>query len=154
PSSRKKAPMTTPKTPRTPMGTRDPNSSPFRMSDLPEEDQFLQSKAQKKAKALNLTLIRVQKVSRARDLLNEVLLDEPNREIRAEIQEEVKKLDFILQNLKKGDPKASQALYRDIYNWAQKISEKGVQIHLAWVPGHIGIYRNAKADEYTKYRAN
>lgn len=59
-----------------------------------------------------------------------------------------------LQALKKGDPKANQALYRDIYKWAQKIREKGVQIHLDWVPGHMGIYGNAKADECAKYGAN
>lgn len=81
--------------PKTPGGPRILESSPFRGSDLSEEEQILQNKAQKKEKAQN----QVKKVSKARDLLLEVLLEELDKEIKSEIQDEIKALDFILQKL-------------------------------------------------------
>ena len=45
------------------------------------------------------------------------------------------------------------ALYQRIYKVAKDIKEKAISIHIEWVPGHMGIYGNEKADDVAKYGA-
>jgi len=60
----------------------------------------------------------------------------------------------VLKGLAKGQNRANRALYGKIYNIAKNIREKGVNIHLEWVPGHEGIYGNEKADQAAKHGAD
>ena len=46
------------------------------------------------------------------------------------------------------------ALYEKIYKKIQKIRKKAINIHIYWVPKHMGIYSNEKADKAVKYRAD
>ena len=59
-----------------------------------------------------------------------------------------------LEGLAKGQNRANRALYRKIYDIAKEIKEKSVNIHLEWVPGHLGIYGNEKADKAAKHGTN
>ena len=59
-----------------------------------------------------------------------------------------------LKGLIKGQNRANRALYRKIYSIAKTIKEKGISTHFEWVPGHLGIYGNEKADQAAKYGAD
>jgi len=59
-----------------------------------------------------------------------------------------------IQRLKDSLKKLNLALYEKIYKKIQKIRKKAINIHIHWVPGHMGIYGNEKADEAAKYRAD
>ena len=59
-----------------------------------------------------------------------------------------------LKGLKAGQNRANHTLYQKIYKIAETIDKKGIKIHISWVPGHLGIYGNEKADESAKYGAN
>jgi hypothetical protein len=55
--------------------------------------------------------------------------------------------------LKDSLKKLNLALYEKIYKKVQKIRKIDVNIHIHWVPGHMGIYGNEKADQAAKYGA-
>jgi len=59
-----------------------------------------------------------------------------------------------LKGLKAGQNRANHTLYQKIYKIAETIDKKGIKIHISWVPGHLGIYGNEKADKSAKYGAN
>jgi ribonuclease HI len=58
-----------------------------------------------------------------------------------------------LMRLKNNRGQLNQAIYEKIYLKAQQIREKAINIHIQWVPGHMGIYGNEKADKAAKYGA-
>jgi ribonuclease HI len=59
-----------------------------------------------------------------------------------------------LKGLKAGQTRANHTLYQKIYNMAETIGKKGINIHISWVPGYLGIYGNEKADQSAQYGAN
>jgi ribonuclease HI len=59
-----------------------------------------------------------------------------------------------LKGLKSGQNRANQNLYQKIYKTAEAIKSKGIITHIHWVPGHLGIYGNKKADQAAKYGAD
>ena len=58
-----------------------------------------------------------------------------------------------LKGLRSGQNRANQHLYHKIYKTAEAIQSKGIITHIHWVPGHLGIYGNEKADQAAKYGA-
>jgi hypothetical protein len=56
--------------------------------------------------------------------------------------------------LKSGQNRANQNLYQKIYKTAKAIKSKGIITHIHWVPGHLGIYGNEKADQAAKHGAD
>jgi hypothetical protein len=59
-----------------------------------------------------------------------------------------------LKGLKSGQNRANQNLYQKIYKTAEAIKSKGIITHIYWVPGHLGIYSNKKADQAVKHGAD
>jgi ribonuclease HI len=59
-----------------------------------------------------------------------------------------------LKGLQAGQNRANQGLYRKIYQISETIKKESIDIHIVWVPGHMGVYGNERADEAAKYGAN
>jgi ribonuclease HI len=59
-----------------------------------------------------------------------------------------------LKGLRSGQNRANKHLYQKIYKTAEAIKSKGIITHIHWVPGHLGIYGNEKADQAAKYGAD
>ena len=58
-----------------------------------------------------------------------------------------------LMALKNQPNQANHQIYKKIYYWVQKLVVKSIKIHLHWVPGHMDVYGNEKADQAAKYGA-
>jgi hypothetical protein len=59
-----------------------------------------------------------------------------------------------LKGLRSGQNGANKYLYQKIYKIAESLKSKGIINHIHWVPGHLGIYGNEKADQAARYGAD
>ena len=55
-----------------------------------------------------------------------------------------------IKRLNKTSPAPGQVLANQIFKNTQMLLERGCQVHIFWVPGHQGVFRNEKANQLAK----